>query len=405
MKAHLWVMLIATGIAMLGIAVFSNVPGHVEIAWRGVEYQTTLLVALLGLFAIILFSYLLLRALIGVLSLPYALSSLWQAKRSGTATDHLSIGLSAFVSEDWPLACRSLERVAPSQGSQAAHFMLLAARAAMEQNDVTRANQCLDQAKGMARDDAGKQALAYLRAVSPDEQGKELKPAQVAERLAAFLKKNPQHGAARNRLASAYQELGQLEQLEALFGKEKISEQQSDVMWQKRIWLRRLDNVGAMDAAARLHNLQEVWRELPRTISDAIECIARYLELMGLGAGEKGAALALQEIEGHLRKTWYPQLVRLYSLIPGEQVAAQIKAATAWQAAHQDDPDLSLCLGRLYLRQGALDKAAEQIGRAAKLRPHDADILSELARLRAAQGDLAQSHEQLVAGKRATASD
>ena len=399
MKAYLWLSLVVMLIVMISIAIFSNVPGHVELSWRGEEYRVSLMTALLLLFSFILFGYLLLRALIGVFSLPMTLSSLWQSKQPGISpTEHLIIGLSAFVSEDWLLACRSLEHGTTKTQPQAAALMLLAARAAMEQGDQKLLSQYLGKAKSLVQDDVTRQALAYLKIIS-DGTKEGSKPADYIAQLDTFLKEHPKHDEARAKLALLYQAQGDWEKVEELFDKEYLSERQSDVAWQKKIWFRQLDKAVAGDVATRLKKLERIWSELPRTINDDPQCRAHYLQLMGLSTEQNGADLAVQKIEQHMQEAWSPPLARLYGLISGADVEAQLRVATAWHTKHQEDADLALCLGRIYLRQGALVKAGEQLQQAAKQRPGDADICSELARLSAAQGEFAKSHKQLVAAK------
>ncbi len=398
MRAYLWGTLIVTGLVMISAAVFSNVPGHVEIRWHGSEYRTPLLTGLFLFVAIVFFSYLLLRVLIGLFSLPGALGNLWRAKRVDSHAEHMSTGLAAFISEDWPLAHRSLSQGARSQGRHAPMFILLAAQAAMAQGDADVLAHYLLQAKDMELDKESQQTLAYLRAIAPGKAA-HATPEQRATRLTDFLEEYPRHHGARHHLALVYQESGQTEQLEQLFDQAPRDGNASDVAWQQQIWMHRLDQAATADQAMRLQSLQHSWDKAPGRIKDSIDCIAHYLELTGLQTNQSGAEMAAREIEAQLKKMWHPQLVRLYGLVAGERVEAQIEAASAWLEQHQDDPDLALCLGRLYLRQGVLSKATEQLQRAAQLRAMDADILAELSRVAAAQGEFANSHQLLAEAK------
>ena len=401
MRAYLWVILIIAGFVMVSAAVFSNVPGHVEIRWHDSVYRTPLLSGLLLLVTIILFSYLLFRVLVGLFSLPGALGNLWKAKREDSHAGHANVGLAAFICEDWPLAYRSLAQGALSQGQCATMFMLLAAQAAMEQGDADAVARYLLQAKDMPLDKEAQQTLAYLRAIAPG-QAADATPEQRATRLADFLEEYPQHAGARHRLALAYQESGQTERLEQLFDRTPHSGGVRDLAWQQKIWIHRFDMAATTEPAMRLQSLQQTWDKAPGRIKDSIACMAHYLTLMGLQTDQSGADMAVREIEAQLQKMWHPQLVCLYGLIPGERAAGQIEAASTWLNKYRDDPDLALCLGRLYLRQGVLGKAAEQLQRAAQLRAMDGDILGELARIAAAQGEFANSHQHLAEAKSAS---
>ncbi|MCL2830535.1 MAG: heme biosynthesis protein HemY [Betaproteobacteria bacterium] len=75
--------------------------------------------------------------------------------------------------------------------------------------------------------------------------------------------------------------------------------------------------------------------------------------LLALGAHDEARSL----LESALERHWEPELLRLYGLAEGGDMLARIARAERWQTQNPREPELSLALGRLCMRQRLWGKA------------------------------------------------
>lgn len=117
-------------------------------------------------------------------------------------------------------------------------------------------------------------------------------------------------------------------------------------------------------------------RELPEREGSArlAALAARYL--LDLRAGEEAARV----LEAQLDKEWDPALVRLYGRCLDGRTAAHIAEAEKWLQQHPDDPELLLALGRLCQHHRLWGKAQSYLEASLSLQESRAGRL-ELARL------------------------
>jgi len=90
-----------------------------------------------------------------------------------------------------------------------------------------------------------------------------------------------------------------------------------------------------------------------------------------------------------LERQWEPELVRVFGELP-LAVDGRRERAEAWLAAHPDDPQLLLALGRLSARERLWARADEQLHRALA-HGGGAEAWEALGRVHSAQGDAANA--------------
>jgi HemY protein len=96
--------LLLLGLAALGIAWFADRPGEVAVIWQGLRIETSLMVMLVALIAIVVLSILLWSIVRGVLRSPRQFSEFWRRRRSDQGHLAITRGLLAIGSGDAGLA-------------------------------------------------------------------------------------------------------------------------------------------------------------------------------------------------------------------------------------------------------------------------------------------------------------
>jgi len=101
--------------------------------------------------------------------------------------------------------------------------------------------------------------------------------------------------------------------------------------------------------------------------------------------------VAMDEIEGALRRDWSPRLVTLYGELAGDDAAARLRTAESWLTAHPNDAALLVALGRLALRTQQPQRAREYLRRAVGLQSGLGDGWEALGEAHSALGEQAEA--------------
>ena len=147
----------------------------------------------------------------------------------------------------------------------------------------------------------------------------------------------------------------------------------------RRLLLEAAGGEGEPDTA----ELGSVWRKVPSDLKQDVEVLCAYVELL-LRAGDHAAAEKL--LQRSLKHHWDARLVRLYGLVESTNVPAQLAQAESWLAAHPDEPELLLCLGRLSSRDKLWGKARDYFEGSYRLQ-RSAEVCAELGRLLTGLGE------------------
>lgn len=343
--------------AAVGVTIFAvDDPGYVLIArapWT-IELSFTLFVILIVLTFLIV--YFLLRTLARLWGTPRAIGS-WRRERSiQKRQQSLVRGYAHMLEGDWIKAEKDLiERIDESQTPLLGYVG--AAYSAQQQGDVEKRDNYLAQANdadpkravGIGLMQARMQyhngqleaALASLEPLR-DKAPKNLRVLalladclrglrkwnKLVELLSALRKNNvfPEHELERRTL-EAYQ---------GLFSTAQTLTQ------------------GSAEIATQSTTLKNTWEQLPKRLKREPELIAAYAaQLTRLGEMDRAERL----LRGAIKRQWDARLVSLYGSVRTTDIQGQFKTAELWTAAHPDDPDLMLTLGRLAMENQLWGKA------------------------------------------------
>jgi HemY protein len=132
--------LVLVGLVALGIAWFADRPGEVAVTWLGLRIETSVMVVLAALVALVTISILLWSMLRAVLRSPRQVSEFWRQRRSGQGHLAITRGLLAVGSGDAGLARRYAEE-ARRLASDEPLTLLLGAQAAQLSGDRAAADR------------------------------------------------------------------------------------------------------------------------------------------------------------------------------------------------------------------------------------------------------------------------
>ena len=368
----IWLVLLAAALAVGGLlaAAMLHDPGYVLVAYGGITLETSLWLALGALIALWLavavVGFLVRRSRMGGTRLAG-----WVRRRRSMAVRTQSVqGTMLLAEQRW----RDAERVlleAAEKGEAALADYLGAARAANAGNRFEQRDRILDHAKAalpeasfaidLIRSDLQQQAGQWRRSVAT---------------LTALRSQAPRHPVVLVRLFEAHKALADWQAVADL-ASELPPEAGADLdAVQVAVWRARLGSSRHSDDSS-LH-VRNTWKAMPKRLHDDEDLLLEYAEL----AAPPDAETALRQgLQRHWRASW----VRRYGTLAGE-VARRRKEAAGWLAAHPEDADVQLTLGRLAVAAGEVDEARTHFEASLHAR-RDTETLIELAELAAQSGD------------------
>ena len=134
--------------------------------------------------------------------------------------------------------------------------------------------------------------------------------------------------------------------------------------------------------------VKKQYHGLNRKIRYSLVVTKKYAELLF----KIDQALLEQELRSAFKYVWHDDLIRLYGLAKGEDPGRQLLFAEKQLNERTNDPVLLLALGRLAVKAGKPDKAAEYFEAGIKLR-NLPELHQEMALLRLSEGDEARACE------------
>lgn len=364
-------LLTALGLLLLTAAlapVFKNDPGLVQIHFLDYTIETSVLVLVGGLVLL----WALVQLAFYLWKLPAETARRVSEKR-GLA--QLEKGMLALTEGDWKTAEKALGKSAALPGKTTARY-LAAAQAASGQDAEERREYYLEQADSGGRRRNFVVELTRARLLMQHGQRAEALPV-----LKDLHGRRKQHPEVLKLLAQCYQELGQWEELQALFPRLR----KADVMDE--------DEIGTLQQEIARHQLSEApdapaleaaWKGLPK----AMKADALTVEVFAERAGAlERADLAESVLRASLKQKWSPALVLRYG-DPGAGDAAQrLRQCEKWLLKHPEDPALHMALGRLCAGQSLWGKARTHLIKSLELEPTAAGY-DALGQLLERQGEL-----------------
>ncbi|NCF16903.1 MAG: heme biosynthesis protein HemY [Haliea sp.] len=371
----LFALLLGVGV----VALIETDPGYVLVAYGNYTLESSLWVGLLLLFALILLVYLALRLVFRLVGGQRSLVSWLGTRKTHHAARLSTRGLINFLEGNWARSRRQVLKGATNNEAPLLNY-LLAARASHHLGEPDKVSQYLgaaadaesaavaavELAEAEIKVHAGQydQALAVL-----DNMGNASSyPRGLELRRAIYTGQGNWEG-----LARLLPELRK----QKLLAADALRELESDTY--RRLLLDAVKGEGEADTA----ELGAVWQKVPSDLKQDVDILCAYVELL-LRGGDHAAAEKL--LQRSLKQHWDARLVRLYGLVESANVPAQLTHAESWLAAHPDEPELLLCLGRLSARDKLWGKARDYFESSYRLQ-RSAEVCAELGRLLTGLGE------------------
>jgi len=350
-------------------------PGYVLVSFRGWTFESTLGSMLIALFALIVFSFLLVWLL--KLLNPF---KLFQRKTwghifgSGNPEQASARGLQALLLGYWQEAYRLLVENAEKVQNPLGNY-LAASLAAFERDDRLGWMFCLDRAEKKAGQD--KHGVKSLRALLEQRSGNASGAVAILQSLKRVAGPSP---FVLLQLKNLYVQLGDwdglgeiLSQLEQL----KIVPEPEFRKLAEHVHCHRL-GVAANESLLNLHHAHD---EVPKYLRDSELVTSRFLQYLLRYEQDTEACTILTNF---LKRQWSDELVGMVGYLKGGNPQHLLLLLEDWLKQRPNNPILLLTLGRLSLRNQLWGKGREYFDHAlhiSKSPEQIAEASAELARL------------------------
>lgn len=373
------------------VAAIESDPGYVLVAYGGYSLETSIWVALALFLLGLALLWLMLRWLRGGLRLGLRSGSWWRRRRHRRQQQRTTEAIIAYIEGRWGRARRLLERAAEHSDEPLLHY-LAAARASSALGDWATAQGDLARAADSAPG-AGV-AVDLVRAELLLEQG-------LLEDALATLQRTRRHAGRHPYVLDLLQRVyvglrdwpSLLELLPELHRHGVLPPVELQTL-EREAYRAQLKVLGAREGEDEGRRLHQLWRSMPRALRQDPELVGHYARQL-LARGAEAEAMAL--LQQQLKRSWDPELVRLYGLIEGPDPQRQLLVAEQWLTERNSDAVLLLALGRLALRNELWGKARDYFEASLKLE-ESAEGCAELGRLLAHLGEPALSSRYFQRG-------
>lgn len=342
----LFSILFVLGIA-IGLTLFAQRdPGYVQLSYADWSAESSLILFLLAAIAAFFLFYAALRLLSGAWHLPRRLGYWKRRRRNIRSHSRTNRGLIALAEGNWTKAERLLSRSARASDTPLINY-LGAARAAQKQGQEKRRDQYLSQAYQSMPE--AELAVGLTQVEVQLSQGQ----AELALASLRHLRSiAPNHSYVLYLLKKLYEKLESWDDLYQLLPELRrhhvLNADEIDAL-EKRIHRVRLSAAGDS-----IEHLQQVWEQMPKSLRHQPDLILDYTsQLKQLGGDEQ----AENQLRSYLKKSWDPQLIRLYGQVRGEDLEQQLAIAEQWLKQHEHHPELLLTCARLCLYNKLWGKA------------------------------------------------
>lgn len=364
-------LLVGVGI----VVVIETDPGYVLVAYGNYTLESSLWIGLALLLLLVLAIFLLLRLVYRIVGGRRSLFSWLDARKVRNAQRLSTQGLINFTEGNWLTARRQLVRGAQFNDAPLVNY-LLAAHASAQLQDAEKVDE-------------------YLRAASDSEPGADmavkiaqaevkLRAGEYAQVVAAFdqpTRNYNRHPHVLNLLRQAYlglQDWDRLLELLPLLQKHKVLSGEELQQLERETHLKRLER-----SDNSLEQLRAIWQKVPKPLQREANLVQAYAcSLARLGDHDSAEDVLLRA----LKNDWQSALVRQLGFVQTSDVQRQLTRAENLLAAHPDDAQLLLSLGRVSARAKLWGKARDYFESSYRLDPN-AEVCAELGRLLNGMGE------------------
>ncbi|MFT4058527.1 MAG: heme biosynthesis HemY N-terminal domain-containing protein [Legionella sp.] len=333
-------------------------PGYVLIALNHWTIETTLWIAILSLLFLFLLIYLFIRLCHKISHTPKAISR-WHSKRQAQKAQAITRkGLIEYSEGYWKQAQNHLIQALPNTDTPLLNY-LTAARAAQKMGDSQLRDDFLREAQ---------QSMPEAKiAVELTQAQLQLANHQWEQALATLRHLHdiaPRHPYVLKLLVQLYQEVRDWPQLIALLSdikKYHVFELQEFERLQRNMYLQALMDLAKQNQVAAINSL---YHSMPKILATEPEVIAEYVQFL-LKNNDNDTAKKL--LRRALRKEFNPQLITLYSSLPGDE--KQLAFAESMLKKNVHSAALYLCLGQLCIKQQLWGKARHYLEQSNEIEP------------------------------------
>ena len=378
--SRLWisiVVVIALG-AAAGMLLVKD-PGYVLVSYGDVALETSVWMAALLLVA----GYLVVRCLVmlirGTRNGMKSVTGWGTKRRLGRAHQETGKGLLLWAEGDW----RESERLLSASAGDS-DFPLLnhlfAARSAHALGHSESRDRHLDLA--VALEPGAEFAVSLMKSEFLLETGDVAEAARILQSLRSRAPRHPKvlldlvECCTRSGDYALQLELLKTPGLTALLSETELNNR-IQAAWSKRL---------------SVEPVTTVWASVPKDLQKSRELVEAYVDRL---VATQAPGPAEEVLRGALKQAWSPSLIVRYGQLITSDTAAQIQYAEQWLKKRGDDPDLLLALGRLYARNGEVEKAENALRACLRLRA-DKAAHAELGRILSAHGDVSRAADHLL---------
>lgn len=368
-------------------------PGYLLLSYGHYTLETTIWVAVLLVFLLIVTVVIVLRILSLLLKRSYTFGHWFSDRRSRQSQQKTAEGIIALVEGNWSKSKRLLAAGAERSETPLINY-LFAAYACNELGEDEQSRLFLQQAEQSTR---GAEAAMHIAQAEM-----QLKQGNLEDSLAILNRvrdKASQYPYVLRLLKSVYIGLADWQGLAGLLADlkknqliEKSEWHKLSVACAKEIILAMADK--KLSQEKNLSQLHDYWHGLSKMLQKNSEIVAVYVQsLITLGEELEAEKILRQQLNAE----WSTELIGYYGKVKAENSNKQLLVAEHWLQERNSDAALLLCLGRLSLRNELWGKAKSYFESSYKL-VKSAEVCAELGRLLACLGDHEKSNDYFHQG-------
>lgn len=338
----------------------ANDSGLAFFSYRQWSVEMPLWFAVLSLLVLLFVFYLIWSVIHGVDTIFYRLRHWLRWRRKAQSYSKTNRGLIELIEGNWRKSEKLLKAGIAQSEAPLINYLALA-KAAHKQAAYERQETYLHCAQDVAGD--GEIAVGLTQAQFQIEQNQF---EQALATLTELQMKSPKHPLVLKLLERVYVHLGDwqnvLKLLPAMYKSKAISHEQLFLLEQKTYTELFKATANYPEGLAAL---RAVWNSMPRRLKKDPQLLGYYGQQLIRYPGEMAEAIEL--FNKSLRKSWNPDLIRIYGLLHTQDTVDQLVHAERWLTLYPNQPLLLLTLARLSMRCQLWGKARSYFEESLKL--------------------------------------
>lgn len=324
--------------------------GYVMLSYNGYTVETSLWVTVVAIIVFFCLLYFLIRLMKGTSNLGNSYKKWGNQRKADNARELTNQGLCDLAEGNWQAAQANLTKAAKHHPDPLINH-LAAARAAHTAKDYNKRDEHLR----LAHRSKKSAAIAIgLTQATLQIDGKQWE--QALATLNHLKSIAPNHKHILKLLCDVHLELHDWAQLQQLLPSLKRAKIFDDTEFES---IDRHIHLGLLHQACQSQNLEamhQTWNALPKKWRQDPLMLTEYTSSL---IAHNDAQRAVELLTKALKKNWNTHLVTNYGLAAADDIHKQITTAEHWLEQHPGEPELLLCIGRLYLKANLPGRAED----------------------------------------------